>query len=260
VAVTAGPMEESISGFKIRGDWAAVVEHGERITRALREAGLGSGDRDEDEVVAQADVPEAPIDVGQYEGAFAEWDEWRPKTHERLDEDVNEKTADQASVEEGAGEAAGKAPSDDVQTAGEKLADSYESVEEGDDEAAIEDWQDSVRHVARAADSAGRKALRAVENSVYKRVMTQLAPYYFDNELVSANVQRTAGEDDSFIFEVNVNDDALKAFVSERLDEYDERVSRWRIDTEKDTDTAAAAEGVEPPEEQGEGKSKSTTN
>jgi len=253
-------MEESISGFKVRGDWAAVVEHGERITRALREAELGGGDHEEDDIVAPDQRPSLSVDVDDYEAAFEEWDEWRPKAHERLDDDVNEKTADQASVEEGAGEAAGQSPEDDVQAAGEKLAESYEQLEDGDDEGAIENWQDSVAHVARAADSAGRKALRAVESSVYKRVMTQLAPYYFDNELVSANIQRTPGDDDAFVFEVNVNDDDLKAFVSDRLAEYDERVSRWRVDTEKDTDTAAAAEGVEPPTEEGEGKSKSTTN
>jgi hypothetical protein len=253
-------MEESISGFKLRGEWAAVVEHGERITRALREAGLGGGDPGEDEVVAPEKTPELDVDVEPFEEAFAEWEEWRPKTHERLDEDVSEKTADQASVGEGAGEQAGESPEDDVQTAGEKLAESYDSLEEGDDEAAIEHWQDSVAHVARAADSAGRKALRKLESSVYERVMTQLAPYYFDNALVSANIQRTPGEDDEFVFEVNVNDDELKVFVSDRLAQYDEQVSRWRVDTEKDTETAAAAEGVEPPEEEGEGKSKSTTN
>ena len=74
-------MEESVSGFKCRGTWADIVEHGERITRALRDNGA--------------------------EGeAFEEWDEWRPKSHERLGEDVNEKTAEQASVGEGDGEKA----------------------------------------------------------------------------------------------------------------------------------------------------------
>ena len=33
-------MEESVSGFKVRGAWGDVVEHGERITRALHEAGV----------------------------------------------------------------------------------------------------------------------------------------------------------------------------------------------------------------------------
>jgi hypothetical protein len=228
-------MEESVSGFKIRGTWGDVVEHGERVTRALR-------------------------DVGADGEALEEWDEWRPKSHERLREDVERKTAEQASVDEGAGERAGKGPDEDLRTAGEKLSESYRRAENGEGEAAVESWQDSIDYVARAADSAGRKALRTVEDTVYRRVMTQLAPYYFDNELVSANVQRTArGEGGSaFVFEVNVNDDELKTAVSDRLGEFEADVDRWHVDTEKETSVAEAVEGVEAPDTATDGRS--TTN
>ncbi|KTG11677.1 hypothetical protein AUR64_00350 [Haloprofundus marisrubri] len=227
-------MEESISGFKLHGTWGEVVEHGERITRALHEAGASGDD-------------------------FDEWDEWRPKAHERLGEDVNQKTAEQASVGEGEGEKAGKNPDDDLRTAGEKLSESYEKAEQGDNEGAMERWQDSIGYVARAADSASRKAMRAVESTVYQKVMTQLAPYYFDNELVSANIQKTTrGERPEFIFEVNVNDDELKEQVSTRLGEYEDSIDRWHVDTEKKTETAEAVDGVEPPEPKG--TTRSTTN
>ena len=216
-------MEESIAGFKERGEWGDVVEHGERITRALR-------------------------DVGVEGEAFEEWDEWRPKVHETLSEDVEQKTSKQASIDEGPGEREGKEPEDDLKTAGEKLTESYEKVEEGDNEGALERWQDSIGYATRAADSAGRRAIRAVEDTVYRKVMTQLAPYYFDNELVSANIQRTSrGVDREFIFEVNVNDDDLKREVSDRLRAYDDEIDRWHVDTEKQTETAEAAEGVEAP-------------
>ena len=254
-------MEESISGFEARGDWGEIVEHGERITRALREVGAdGEGES----------LPtDATPDGGDYQAALAEWDEWRPKAHERLDEDVGEKTAAQASVSEGEGEKAGETPSDDLRAAGEKLTESYEQVEAGDDEGAIERWQDSIDHVVRAADSAGRRAVRSVEDTLYRRVMTRLAPYYFDNELVSANLQKTArdgGEGPTFVFEVNVNDDAVKTAVSDRLAEYEDEVDRWHVDTQKTVDAAEAAEGVEPPadtvgdDDEVAGPSRSTTN
>jgi hypothetical protein len=228
-------MEESVSGFKLRGTWGDVVEHGERITEALREAGA-SGD------------------------AYEEWDEWRPKHHERLGEDVSEKTAEQASVDEGKGEKEGKAPDDDLKTAGEKISESYEKLEEENTDEAVDKWQDSVSYVARAADSASRKALRKVEDTVYQKVMTRLAPYYFDNDLISANVQRVGRGDgeEEFVFEVNINDDDLKTEVSERLSDYEDEVNRWHVATEKRTDTAEAAEGVEPPREQEEPTSKTT--
>jgi len=220
-------MEESVSGFKTRGDWVDVVEHGERITRALRELAGEDVDIDGD--------------------ALAEFDEWRPKTHERLEDDVNEKTAKQASVEEGRGEQEGKDPDEDLQTAGEKLAESYENLDDPDE--AVGKWGESLDYVARAADSAGRKAIRAVEDTVYRNVMTQIAPYYFDNELVSANLQRVGrGEGPDYVFEVNVNDDDLKMRVSNRLADFESEVDRWHVDTEKETDTVEAAEGVEAPD------------
>ncbi|ARS89181.1 DUF5828 family protein [Natrarchaeobaculum aegyptiacum] len=240
-------MEESISGFKVRGDWADVVEHGERITRALRDAGVHDP---------------GGTHAERFVDAFEEWDEWRPKAHETLEADVNEKTAEQAHVEEGKGEKAGKGPDEDIKTAGEKLSESYEQLEEDDPEGAVDNWKESIDYVARAADSAGRKALRRVEDTVYQNVMTQLAPYYFDNELVSANIQQSArGADngEQFVFEVNVNDDALKDDVSDRLAEFDDEVDRWHVEVEKDTDAAEAIEGAEPPPEPDD-TSKSTTN
>ena len=228
-------MEESISGFKQRGSWGTVVEHGERITRALREL---------------ADRPEVT------EEDLAEWDEWRPKHDERLDEDVNEKTAEKASVGEGKGEQAGKDPEDDIQTAGEKLSESYENLDDPGE--AVDKWGESIDYVARAADSAGRKALRAVEDTVYRNVMTRIAPYYFDNRLVSANIQRV-GQDD-YVFEVNVNDDDLKIRVSNQLADYEQAVDRWHVDTPKETEVAEAAEGVEPPNEETDGRSHHSTN
>jgi len=220
-------VEESVSGFEVRGGWVDAVEHGERVVRALKDLA------EEGETVDRE--------------ALEAFDEWRPKSHERLDEDVNEKTADQASVTEGEGEKAGKQPDEDLQTAGEKLTESYESLDEPDE--AVDKWGESVNYVARAADSAGRKAVRTVEDAVYRNVMTKIAPYYFDNELISANLQRV-GDDDrpEYVFEINVNDDDLKIRVSNKLADYEQAVERWHVDTEKETAAAEAAEGVEPPE------------
>ena len=219
-------VEESVSGFKLRGTWGEIVEHGERITRALKDL------REEAESVD--------------EESLEEWDEWRPKADERLGEDVSEKTAEQASVAEGEGEKAGKAPDEDLKTAGEKLTDSYERLEEPAE--AVNEWRESINYVARAADSATRKALRKVEGGVYKNVMTQMSPYYFDNRLVSANLNRADADAGEYVFEINVNDDDLKIRVSNKLADYETSVDRWHVDTPKQTDVAEAVEGHPPPE------------
>ncbi|WP_049920227.1 DUF5828 family protein [Halobiforma nitratireducens] len=220
------------------------------------DGGGGDGDGDDD---GDDDRPDRD---DRFADAFNEWEEWRPKAHETLEADVSEKTADQASVEEGKGEQAGKDPDEDIKTAGEKLSESYEQLEDDDAEAAVDNWKESIDYVARAADSASRKALRRVEDTVYQNVMTQLAPYYFDNDLISANIQQSArGDDDAerFVFEVNVNDDDLKDEVSDRLAELEDEIDRWHVQVEKDTDAAEAIEGAEPPPE-AENGSKSTTN
>ena len=230
-------VEESVSGFRMRGSWVDVVEHGERITRALKDLGEEGFDVDE--------------------AALEGWDEWRPKADERLREDVSEKTAEQASISEGEGEQAGKAPDEDLRTAGEKLSDSYKSLETP--KKAVDEWRASITYVARAADSATRKAVRKVEGGVYRNVMTQMSPYYFDNELISANLRRA--EVDDYVFEVNVNDDDLKLRTSNKLADYETAVDRWHVDTPKETDVAEAAEGHEPPvNEETAGESEPTRN
>jgi len=104
--------------------------------------------------------------------------------------------------------------------------------------------------VARAADSAGRKAIRKVEDSVYQNVMTRVSPYFFDNDLISANLQRVSRSDEpEYVFEVNVNDDDLKIRVSNRLADYEQEVDRWHVNTEKVTEIVEAVEGVEAPVE-----------
>lgn len=226
-------VEESVSGFKVRGSWGDVVEHGERITRALKDLAADRHDIDE--------------------GMLDEWDEWRPKVDERLGEDVNKKTAQQASVGEGEGEKAGKTPDEDIKTAGEKLADSYDRLEEPSE--AVEEWRESINYVARAADSVTRKAIRKVEGGVYRNVMTQMSPYYFDNELVSANLSRADADADDYVFEVNINDDDLKIRVSNKLADYETSVDRWHVDTPKETDIAEAVEGHSPEEESTDGRS-----
>jgi len=229
-------VDESVSGFKVRGGWVDVVEHGERVVRALKDLAEEGEDVDEE--------------------ALSAFDEWRPKSHERLDEDVNEKTAEQASVAEGDGEKAGKDVDEDLQTAGEKLTESYENLDEPDE--AVGKWGESLDYVARAADSAGRKAVRKVEDAVYRNVMTRIAPYYFDNGLVSANLQRVDDDDPEYVFEVNVNDDDLKIMVSNRLADYEQTVDRWHVDTEKATEAAEAVEGVEVSDTDTDADSKTT--
>ena len=68
-------MEERVSGFRGRGSWADVVDHGDRITRALRAAGVD-------------------------ETALTAWEGWRPKAEDRLEAEVSERTVEEATLED----------------------------------------------------------------------------------------------------------------------------------------------------------------
>lgn len=212
-------VERKISGFVVKGAWVDIVAHGERISQALRDTDT----------------------TGE---AYQDWEEWRPKLDERIHEEVSEKTADKASISKGKGEEEGEDATGDLQTAGEKLEESYETLEEGEKEA-IEKAQDSLAHAKRAADTAGRKAVRTIEDTVYQGVMSKFSPYYFDNTIISANLSRKSGplsDEEVFVFEINVNDDELKSRVDDLLADYN-GIDRWHVDTPKDTTSQEEAEG-----------------
>lgn len=216
-------METSIAGFKKTGSWNDIVEHGERITAALIELDVTGSD-------------------------FEEWNEWRPKVTDRLDKDINEKTAEKATLNESKGEEKNKSPDDDLKKAGQKLSDTGAS--ESPKEAAS-DMQKSVSYALRAVDTVSRKALRVFESSVYQHVMTKMSPYYFDNQLLSANAKRKSqlgSKHQEFVLEVNINDDQLRKEVANVLDGFED-VDRWRIDAPTNTDSAEQAEGQDVPDE-----------
>ena len=227
-------MDERVSGFSVRGSWTDIVELGERITAALKDAGVHD--------------PDAAYGA-RFARAFEEWDEWRPKAHERLDEEMNAKTSEQASVDAGAGERAGTSAGEDLHSAGEKLKAASDELDDDGSDEAMDRLEESIGHAKRAVDTTGRRALRSVEDSVYRNVMTRVAPYYFDNELVSANLSRTSRFEvgEAFVFEVNINDDDLKNAVSDALAEYEADVDRWHLDVRKDTASLEAAENADVP-------------
>lgn len=225
-------MEESLTGFIRTGGWLDIVEHGERITSALIEL---------------------DIDSGEYEESFSRWDSWRPKSHERLHDDVNEKTAAEAATKEGPGEEAGTSPDEDLKSAGKRLSESVDKIERGDPQAAFRKWRDTVGFTARAADSSWRKLFRPIEAFIYKHIMTKMSPYYFDTELINANITRHSRKPNQYTFEVNIADDELREKIGTRLEEYEESVDRWHVSTKSDTEAAEHVEGVDyTPDDDGE--------
>lgn len=213
-------IKQSVSGFKVSGEWGDVVILGEMITSALQELDATGED-------------------------FDEWEEWRPKLDDRLDDDINERTCEQASIDKNNLEKQDQMPTDELQSAGEELEEAYEGISEKDEKQAVNRLKDAITRTTFAIATASRQTLRRVEETVYAHVMTQIAPYYFDNELVSASITEKTTlrrKETTFILEVNINDDMLKQEVSDILDEYED-IDRWHADTPKSVEGAKEIHG-----------------
>lgn len=193
-------MDVRVSGFQVEGSWETVVQHAERVSRALLRV-LAA--REEEATRAE-------------NRAFGQWEEWRPRQDEVLEEEIADRTAEQASVGEGEGEAEDVGVREDLADAGRKLDDAASEIADEDLDEAAESVGESVGHTARAADTASRRILRALEENLYRHVVTRVSPYYFDNRLVSANLERLG--DEEYRFEVNVKHDPLKEAVGEELE------------------------------------------
>lgn len=187
-------MNVRVSGFSFEGTWGGIVEHAHRISRALIRAG------------AHEDG---------YEAAVEAYERWRPREEEALD-DVQDRTIEEASVDEGEGERMDVGVREDLADAGRKLGGAAGEAKNGGAAEALRELGASAKHASRAADTASRRAARTLEEGLYRHVMTRTSPYYFDNALISANLEHRGR--DRFVLEVNVKDDALKDTVAKDLE------------------------------------------
>lgn len=196
---------ESISGFKIIGDWDEIVEHGERISYTLKKIG-----------------------VGEYQEELDEYNNWRPKAVEN-DKDISKKTADKASIDEDNNEK-NNDPKGEINKAKEKVSESVSDISDKEPKKAYNDTSKSAKHAYNAVRNMSRKTFRKGEEAVYENVMTKLSPYYFDNKLISANISQKSNN--KYEFEVNINIDEFKKSVSDDLQDIYDDIKRKNITNE----------------------------
>lgn len=201
--------KESVSGFKITGDWNRIVEHGERISYTLEKIG-----------------------IKDHQSELDEYNEWRPKTPENSS-DISEKTADNASIDTD-----NENPKEDISKAKEKASEGVSDITDADARNAYDDSTESAKHTVSAIKGATKETFKKSEEIIYENVMTKLSPYYFDNSLISANISKKS--DNVFSFEININVDDLKTKVSDNLqnvyDDVDQKDMKEHLDsTELDT-------------------------
>lgn len=222
-------MEDSVSGFRITGSWDDVVEHGERITAAVRRVVKRKEEvegREMESVVQEID------DFG----------DWRPKVDDKEDT-MSNRTAEKASVGEGTLEKENKTVQE---TAAEAQADMKEAVDSAtklDTEETQEKLNESVVRTGQMTDSFFRRVLRWFEERVYKHVMTQISPYYFDNQLINANF--TEHSKKKYTLEISIADDEIRDCVREEMAVIEEEAPNWRVESRINTEPAVESEGID---------------
>lgn len=195
-------MQETVSGVRVRGKWDEVVNKGEEVTRVLEQSDETHSDH------------------------LDEWEDWRPRASEDLDDEHREKTVKKAVTAEGPAEKEGK-------TATEQAGEAVEDVEEAVGEAVEGDIDSASRKTRRAAfeallsiDVAARKLLRRFETFVYRHFTSRASPHYFDSELVSASLSKKTGvterfrrgdSEEEFEMTVAINDDTVKEEFQEKM-------------------------------------------
>ena len=217
-------MESGISGFKVSGSWEEIVEHGEKMESIL-------------ETIDEKEAYELDSEM------ITEFNEWRPKVRDLGDEsEISDKTAEKASIAEGESEKKEKPMSEDIEDAASEVSKSVSSLKETEIKDSWEYWKSTTSYMTKASDTFWRRNLRRVEKFVYKHLMTVLSPYYFDNTLISANLQRKSEE--TYVFEININDDELKQRVEHIMHNLSDR-DRWHLSHDHAEDVSEEMESVE---------------
>lgn len=227
--MTHEEMEDSVSGFRITGSWDDVVEHGERISAAIRRVLERKNDVEGNELTDELAALEA-------------FEEWRPKIDDK-ETSISDRTAEQASVNEGALEKEEKSVKETAVEAQSDVKDAVGSAKKLDTKQTQEKINDSVVRTGQMTDSFFRRTLRWFEERVYKHIMTRISPYYFDNQLVNANFSEHSIK--KYTLEVNIADDELRNNVREELNVIAEEAPRWRLETGVNPEPVEAVEGLQ---------------
>ncbi|MFB6217224.1 MAG: DUF5828 family protein, partial [Candidatus Aenigmatarchaeota archaeon] len=131
------------------GSWEDIVRFSEKIEDFLNEA--------------VAEDLENGVTQDEIDTLCEEWKNWRPENKDDFCEEMEEKTAQQSSIDESTLEKEGKDATEEIKEAGNSVSKATENAEEEDFEGAKEQLSEAAKCAGRAVDSSIRKGVREVE-------------------------------------------------------------------------------------------------
>ncbi len=173
-------VEITNSGLKFEGDWEEICDFSEKLEEVM------------DKYLEDKDEIE-------------DYDDWRPKEKDTED-DVKEKTAEEAAVKEKNIEKDFEGAKEELGEAEEKLADSVHDVLNGIDPSY--DLKEALLKIEKVVGVESVRSIRKIEETIYKKLMLKFNPYYFDREDFSVNLERK--KDHHYVLTINVTDEKLR--------------------------------------------------
>lgn len=183
-----GDVEETNSGIKKSGSWKKIADFSEKVQDALE------GSAKDKSVEKLSD--------------------WRPR-REEAEGDIEEKTIDEAVIQENKLEEESEGVKEDLKKASKNAAEAGKKAAEK---------KNPEKEVAKASEEAARpfyskmaKAFRNFEDFVYRNVLLRFNPYYLDTKDFSVDMKSKGGGE--YEMDVKVPDEETREDLKEKFED-----------------------------------------
>ena len=173
-------LEVTNSGLRFKGDWEEVCEFSQRLETVMEK------------------YLESREEIDEFDG-------WRPHLSDS-DEDMKEKTAEEAALGEKKIEKDFEGLKKEIQEVEKKLIDSVEDFRNDMDPS--QDLKEALLDIEKVIGVESIRSVRRMEKTIYKKLMLKMNPYYFDTEDFSVNLDMA--EKEGYCLCLNVTDEDLR--------------------------------------------------
>ncbi len=176
------------SGLKFEGDWEEICDFSKDLENVMKK------------------YLESRKEIDDF-------DDWRPQL-EDSDDDMKEKTAEEAAIDEKNIEVNFEGTRKEINRAEEKMIDSIEDLKKGINPS--KDLKEALMEIEKVLGVESIRSARKAEKTIYKKLMLKLNPYYFDTEDFSVNLERE--RNGIYCLRINVTDENLREHFQDRFD------------------------------------------
>ncbi len=180
-------VEKTNSGLKLEGSWDEITELCFGLEKVLIKY---VSDHDE----------------------IKRYDEWMPRVEEN-EEILQEKTVEDASMNEQKVEKEFEGTEEELDKAEDKIKESFHDIANG--ESPVRDLKEALKEIETLIGAKSIESLRKVEKTIYKSLMLKFNPSYFDTEDFSVSLEHK--DEDDYIFCINVTDEDLRSHIQDEL-------------------------------------------